>query len=91
MAQPDIVGRHVRQLRLARKLTQMELAEQARIPQSTLSDIERGTRDGAGITLRAARRLAFALGVSLDALAGTPLDDTDGAYEPADGALAVPA
>jgi len=83
MAKPDIVGRRVRQLRLARKLTQVELAEAAGITQSTLSEIERGTRQGSGITLRAARRLAFALGVSLDALAGTPVDDTDDEYEPA--------
>jgi len=77
MANPDIVGRHVRQLRLARKLTQMDLAELSGITQSTLSEIERGTRQGGGLTLRAARRLAFALGVSLDALAGTPADDED--------------
>jgi transcriptional regulator with XRE-family HTH domain len=58
----------------------MELAEQAGITQSTLSEIERGTRQGSGITLRAARRLAFALGVSLDALAGTPADETEDEY-----------
>jgi len=77
MADPDMVGKRLRQMRLARGLTQMELAEKADIPQSTLSEVESGSRQGLGITLRAARRLAFALGVSLDALAGTPAEEQD--------------
>jgi transcriptional regulator with XRE-family HTH domain len=80
-------------LRLARGLTQVELSEKAGIPQSTLSELESGARQGSGLAIRAARRLAFALGVSLDALAGTPGEehDLESEQEPADGALAVPA
>jgi DNA-binding XRE family transcriptional regulator len=83
LANPDIVGRRIRKLRLAHGFTQMEMADKADIPQSTLSEVESGVRQGSGITLRAACRLAFALGVSLDALAGTPADEREDEYEPA--------
>jgi transcriptional regulator with XRE-family HTH domain len=69
-----MVGKRVRQTRVALHMTQMDLAEKARITQSTISGIEVGRRPGDGITLGAARRLARALCVTLDALAGSPLD-----------------
>jgi DNA-binding XRE family transcriptional regulator len=90
MANPDIVGRRIRQLRKARGLTQMELAEKANIPQSMVSQIESGARRGSAIALETARMLAFVLEVSLDALAGVPTDEQDPECEPAAGAL-VPA
>ena len=77
MTNPDIVGRRIRQLRRARGLTQAQLAELCELPQSQLSQIESGARRGSTIQLDAARRIAFALGVSLDALAGVPLDDKE--------------
>jgi transcriptional regulator with XRE-family HTH domain len=72
---PDIVGRRIERLRHARGMTQRQLAEATDLPQSLLSQIETGARRGGGIQLDAARRIAFALHVSLDALAGVPLDD----------------
>ena len=75
MANPDTVGRRLRQLRQERRLTQAQLAEQAHVPQSLISQIESGARRGSTIALEAARRLAFALKVSLDALAGVPTDE----------------
>ena len=83
MANPDIVGRRIRHLRKARGLTQLELATQADLPQSMVSQIESGVRRGSTIALEAARKLAFALGVSLDALAGVPTDDVDSELNPA--------
>ena len=77
MANPDIVGKRLRQLRKARGLTQAQLAELASLPQSQISQIESGVRRGSAIQLDAARNLAFALGVSLDALAGVPTDVDD--------------
>jgi XRE family transcriptional regulator, fatty acid utilization regulator len=77
MAKPDIVGRRIRHLRKARGLTQAQLAELCELPQSQISQIESGVRLGSAIQLRAARRIAFALGVSLDALAGVPMDDQE--------------
>ena len=74
MAKPDIVGRRIRTLRKARGLTQAQLAEATGLPQSQISQIESGARLGSTIQLDAARRLAFALGVSLDAVAGVPTD-----------------
>ena len=77
MAKPDIVGRRIRQLRKSRGLTQAQLAELAHLPQSQISQIESGARRGSAIQLEAARAIAFAFGVSLDALAGVPMDDTE--------------
>jgi transcriptional regulator with XRE-family HTH domain len=74
MAKPDIVGRRIYTLRKARGLTQAQLAEATGLPQSQISQIESGARLGSTIQLDAARRLAFALGVSLDAIAGVPTD-----------------
>lgn len=77
MTNPDIVGRRIRQLRRARGLTQVQLGALCELPQSQLSQIESGARRGSTIQLDAARRIAFALGVSLDALAGVPVDDKE--------------
>ena len=51
---------------------QSELARRSGVPSQVISRLESGAR--AGLTLEVARRLARALGVGLDALAGT-LDD----------------
>ncbi len=84
---PDIVGERVKRLRQARGISQRQLAKDAALPQSLLSQIESGTRRGSAIQLDAARRIAFALGVSLDALAGVPTDDTESELMPAGVAL----
>jgi transcriptional regulator with XRE-family HTH domain len=73
--QPDIIGRRIKRLRRAREMTQKQLADAAEIPQSLVSQIESGTRRGMAIQVEVARRLAFALHVSLDALAGLPVDE----------------
>jgi transcriptional regulator with XRE-family HTH domain len=86
MANPDIVGRRIRTLRKARGLTQAQLAELCDLPQSQISQIESGVRRGSAIQLEAARAIAFALHVSLDALAGSPSDDTESEPMPADAA-----
>ena len=52
---------------------QSELARRSGVPSQVISRLESGAR--AGLTLDVARRLARALGVGLDALAGT-VDDT---------------
>jgi transcriptional regulator with XRE-family HTH domain len=79
----DIVGQRIRRLRRARGLTQAQLAEEAEIPQSLISQIESGTRQGSKIQLDVARRLAFVLHVSLDGLAGIPGDDSESELLPA--------
>lgn len=57
----------VRVWRSHRGLTVTELAEKAGVAQPYLSQIETGRRDG---TLETMRRIAAALGVTLDDLAG---------------------
>jgi transcriptional regulator with XRE-family HTH domain len=62
------LGVNVKRLRLRQGLTQVALAKKARISQSFLSELERGTWNGAHIQLVA--RLAKALGVPVGELLG---------------------
>ncbi|MBS0412190.1 MAG: helix-turn-helix transcriptional regulator [Proteobacteria bacterium] len=56
----EILGRNVRAARKARGMSQEELALEADMKRSYLSDLERGTRNP---TIKAVERLAGALGV----------------------------
>jgi transcriptional regulator with XRE-family HTH domain len=60
--------------------TQSELARRAGVPSPVISRLESGAR--VGLTLDVARRLARALGVGLDALAGTWEDEATPTPEP---------
>jgi transcriptional regulator with XRE-family HTH domain len=79
---PDAIGERIRRLREARNMSQRQLALMTKLPQSLISQIETGVRHGSGMRVDAARRIAFALGVSLDALVGTPVDAPESEYEP---------
>ena len=61
------MGKTIRELRLARNLSQSQLAAAAGVPFRSLQNYEQGHRE---VTLRAAAKLADALGVTLDELAG---------------------
>lgn len=70
MADPPIpFGERVRQRRQERGWTRAELAQRAQVEASTVSRLERGGAQE--ITLSVARRIARALGLSLDYLADT--------------------
>lgn len=56
-----VLGRNVRDLRKLRGMSQEDLAHEAGMKRSYLSDLERGTRNP---SVRALGRLASALGVS---------------------------
>jgi transcriptional regulator with XRE-family HTH domain len=71
----DAIGERIKRLREARDMSQRQLSKATKLPQSLLSQIENGVRPGSGMRVEAARRIAFALGVSLDALVGTPVDE----------------
>lgn len=59
-----------------RGLSPTTLAKLSGVPLSTLSVIENGKRPGEGLTIATAKKLATALHVSLDYLAGMYEDDT---------------
>ena len=61
-------GERLRQLRILAGLNQTELGRRARVPQSIISALEGGRQRT--VNLDTAKRLADALGVSLDLLAG---------------------
>jgi len=67
---PDNIGKRLKRLREMRGLTIRALAIQAGVPQSTISQVEAGHRAGAGMRLDTAKRISWALGVGLEALAG---------------------
>ena len=81
------MGERIATQRARRGLTPSELAKRAKIPLSTLSVVERGIRKGEGLSVATAKRLAEALGVSLDYLAGM-YEDQDGERPPVNAAVA---
>jgi transcriptional regulator with XRE-family HTH domain len=64
----DYIGQRLKRYRQLRGLKASELAKLSGVPQSTISDIERGIRRADNLTVRNAERLAWALGISLDTL-----------------------
>jgi transcriptional regulator with XRE-family HTH domain len=67
-------GERLRQFRELAKLSQSELAKRADMPQPVISALEGGRQKS--VNLDTARRIARALGVTLDMLAG-PEDEED--------------
>ena len=66
----DAVGTRIRRLREKHGLTLRALATRAGVPASSISAVEQGTRAGARLSLATGKKLALALGVTLDYLAG---------------------
>jgi transcriptional regulator with XRE-family HTH domain len=76
------IGQRLRYLRYQRNWTKLKLAETANVPLTTISLVERGLRSGEGLSLATIRRLAQALGISVEDLIA--LDDVpDGEGLPA--------
>jgi transcriptional regulator with XRE-family HTH domain len=73
----DSVGERIQRLRRTKGLSLRQLAKQAGVPQSTLSAVETGARGGRNLTLETGKRLAKALGVTLDYLAGMYEEETE--------------
>jgi transcriptional regulator with XRE-family HTH domain len=71
----DSIGERIKHLRKSRGLTIRQLAGLAHVPQSTLSSVESGARSGSNLSLETGKRLARALGISLDVIAGVYEDD----------------
>jgi transcriptional regulator with XRE-family HTH domain len=63
----ETMGERMQRLRLAKGLSQSQLARAAGVPPGTLRNWEQGRREP---LLSAAARVAVALGISLDELAG---------------------
>jgi transcriptional regulator with XRE-family HTH domain len=73
----DSIGERLKRLRKSRGLTLRQLAGLAHVPQSTLSSVETGARAGGKLTLETGKRLARALGISLDVIAGVYEEEDD--------------
>jgi len=84
---PDAIGRRIKRLREQRGLTLRALAAQAKVAVSSIAAVEVGTRSGDRLSAQTCRRLARALGVTVDYLIGVYEDEDDEA--PAGRALAV--
>ena len=70
------LGQRLRQYRELADLSQNELAKRSGVPRPTITNVESGEQ--VGLTLENARKLASALGITIDLLAGK-----DGAKPPA--------
>ena len=68
----ESIGVRLARLRQMRGWSQVQLARRAGLTAHGISQIESGRRNGWGIELETAYRLAFALGSSIDVLAGMP-------------------
>jgi transcriptional regulator with XRE-family HTH domain len=64
-----VVGDNVRRIRVARGLSQEELAEQLGVHRTFMGAVERGERN---LTLRSVERLAAGLGVDQSSLVAVP-------------------
>ena len=71
---PDSFSERVKALREKKKLSLRGLARAASIPVSTVSYLEGGQRLCDDLSVRTAKRLALAFGVTLDYLCGTQED-----------------
>ena len=67
------LGQRLKQLREMAGLSQNALAKKSGVRRPTISEVEAGNQKG--LTLENGRRLARALGVTLDLLAGEGKDD----------------
>jgi transcriptional regulator with XRE-family HTH domain len=68
----ESIGVRLARLRQMRRWSQVQLIRRAGLTAHGISQIESGRRDGWGMELETAYRLAFALGTSIDVLAGMP-------------------
>jgi transcriptional regulator with XRE-family HTH domain len=73
---PDAVGRRITRLRTTKGLSVRGLARLAGIPVSGLAALESGVSRGGNMSVNTCRKLAKALGVTLDYLVGYA-DDED--------------
>lgn len=71
------IGERITYLRKKQGISQAELARRSTIGQSTLHGYESGTRSTEGMSVAIVRRLARALGVSVDHLIGMYDDASD--------------
>ena len=82
----DAVGKRLRRLREKQGLTLRALAAKAGVATSSINAVEQGTRAGARLSLETGKKLALALGVTLDYLSGMHeelgRDDEDSTPEP---------
>jgi transcriptional regulator with XRE-family HTH domain len=69
------IGERVAQLRSKKHMRPTDLAKAAGVPLSTISMLEAGVRDGEGLSVKTAKKLARALGVTLDQLSGMYQDE----------------
>jgi transcriptional regulator with XRE-family HTH domain len=69
------LGRRLKQYRELANLSQNQLAQRSGVPRPTISNVESGDQEG--LTLENARKLARALGITIDALAGKGAEESE--------------
>jgi transcriptional regulator with XRE-family HTH domain len=69
------LGQRLRQYRELADLSQNELAKRSGVPRPTITNVESGEQ--VGLTLENARKLARALGITIDMLAGKGEEESE--------------
>jgi transcriptional regulator with XRE-family HTH domain len=67
------LGQRLKAYRELADLSQNELSKRSGVPRPTITNVESGAQDG--LTLENARKLARALGITIDLLAGKPEEE----------------
>ena len=80
--EPDAVAKRLEKARVARGISLKELSRRSGVSQSTLSSVKTGHRQGGNLTLETGRRLAIALGISVDWLCGIWSEDQEFLWPP---------
>jgi transcriptional regulator with XRE-family HTH domain len=86
MPMDETIGERTTRLRTKRSMSQSALAKAAGVPLSIINMLEAGVRSGENLRVETARKIANALGVTLDYLCG-PYEDDDSERLPTHGAL----
>ena len=79
------MGERIKRRRQELRMSQAELADTTGLRRATISELESGKQPG--MSIDTARKIARALGVSIDYIADTWGQDTDSEIEPAAVAL----
>lgn len=77
MPRAETIGKRTTRVRIRRQMSQSALARAAGVPLSIINMLEAGVRSGERLRVETARKIANALGVTLDYLCGVHEDDDE--------------
>ena len=89
MPKDETIGERTTRVRTRRHMSQSALAKAAGVPLSIINMLEAGVRSGERLRVETARKIANALGVTMDYLCGVHEEQEDSEREPTAVAFSV--